>query len=95
MIRIVADNFIQTEKREEFLGYAQELVTETRKEEGNISYHLHKDRTDENHFTFIEEWKDEDAIKSHNASVHFTNLVPKMRECSKKQGTCYLYDEIL
>ncbi len=95
MLRIVADNFVEPSKLEEFMGYAEELVAETRKEEGNLSYHLHRDTADEYHLTFLEEWKDMDAIESHNASRHFTTLVPKMGECASKPGTCYVYEVLL
>ncbi len=95
MIRIVADNFVKPEAKAEFLKLAEQLVACTRQEEGNISYHLHQDKADENHLTFIEEWKDEESIKMHNASEHFTTLVPKMAECTSKPGTCYLYKVVL
>ncbi len=94
MLRIVADNFVKPECRETFLSLAEKLVEETRKEEGNVLYHLHKDVKDENHMTFIEEWKDQEAIDLHNASAHFTTLVPKMAECAEKPGTCYVYEVI-
>ncbi len=47
MLRIVADNFLLSEK-----------------------------------LSFIEEWKDKEAIERHNDSEHFTRLVPKMAMCS-------------
>ncbi len=95
MLKIVADNFLLPEKRDEFLGYAKELIEATRKEEGNISYYLHQDVKDENHLTFIEEWKNQDAIDQHNASEHFTTLVPKMGTCAAKPGSCYVYEVLL
>ncbi len=95
MIRIVADNFVKPESKDTFLELAAELVKGTRTEEGNISYHLCRDRSDDCHFTFIEEWKDAEAIELHNHSEHFTTIVPKLGECASKPGTCYLYDEEL
>ncbi len=95
MIRIVADNYVKQEAREEFLKLAQQLINSTRMEEGNIMYNLHQDKNDENHLTFIEEWKDEDAIEKHNNSIHFTTLVPKMAACTSKIGTCYRYEIIM
>ncbi len=91
MLRIVADNYVLPEKKEEFLKYAEQLVKETRKEDGNLSYHLHVDLKDECHLTFIEEWKDQDAIDAHNGSSHFQELVPKMAQCASKPGTCDIY----
>lgn len=91
MIRIVAENFIKPEHRERFLELARELVDGTRAEAGNISYKLHTDMADGNHFTFIEEWKDEAAIKAHNESAHFTRIVPQFAPLKSKEGICYLY----
>ncbi len=95
MIRIVADNYLKAECIEKFLKLAEELVAGTRTEAGNISYHLHEDKSDPLHLTFIEEWRDEEAIQKHNASEHFTRLVPQMAECASKPGTCFVYLEII
>ncbi len=94
MIRIVAENFVKPEEKEKFLALASELVDATRTEEDNISYYLHVDQQDANHFTFIEEWKDAEAIRKHNASEHFTRLVPQMHACTAKEGSCILYDVV-
>ncbi|MDO4621270.1 MAG: putative quinol monooxygenase [Lachnospiraceae bacterium] len=95
MIRIVADNYVKPEEKANYLKLAAELAEASRKELGNISYHLHQDKADENHLTFIEEWQDEEAIRLHNASAHFTTLVPRMHEYASKPGRCCLYDIVI
>lgn len=94
MIKIVADNFVKKDEVNEFLELAKTLITGTRKEKGCISYTLNRDLKDETHFTFIESWEDEEAIKGHNASDHFTTCVPQMAKHCAKPGTCILYTEI-
>ena len=94
MIKIVADNFVKPDSKEVFLEIAEKLIEGTRKESGNISYHLYEDLKNPFHLTFIEEWKDEEAIESHNNSEHFRKYVPMFAEYCEKPGTCHLYSEI-
>ncbi len=95
MLRIVAENYIRSGAKEKYLELASQLVEATRREEGNISYALHQDAADENHLTFIEEWKDEEAIKLHNESEHFTTLVPRMHAFAEKPGNVCVYKVLL
>ncbi|MBX4260149.1 antibiotic biosynthesis monooxygenase [Clostridium estertheticum] len=94
MITIVAKNSIKQGKTEEFKNLAEKLVNESRKEKGNVSYTLYQDANDNNIFTFIEEWENEGIIKSHNASVHFTSIVPKFADLIEKKSEINLYKKI-
>jgi quinol monooxygenase YgiN len=80
MIIIVSKNIIKEGKAKEFKAMAKELIEESRKEAGCISYNLHQDINNENILTFIEEWQDKEAIELHNKSTHFTTIVPKLGE---------------
>ena len=71
MITIIASFHVKPECVEIFKGMAMECVEESRKEEGNSSYHLYTGKTDKTKFFFVENWKDEKAIETHNASAHF------------------------
>lgn len=93
MIKIIAENFVKKEYVGAFLDIASELSKESRKEAGCISYTLFEDTIDPTHLTFIEEWKDEEAIKIHNASAHFTELVPELGKLCNKEGSVTLYRE--
>lgn len=53
MIKIVAEHFVKEESRDSFMVLARDLVNESRKETGNISYHLCVDRADQLHFTLL------------------------------------------
>ena len=91
MIIIVAENYIKQGKVEEFKTMAQELIRESRKERGCLSYNLYEDIHNGNKLTFIEEWKDEDAINNHNKAIHFTTLVPKLAQFKEVQTEASLY----
>lgn len=71
MITIIASFHVKPECCEQFRALAKDCVEGSRKEEGNISYKLFVCNSDSCRYTFIEEWKDADAIKTHNASAHF------------------------
>ena len=53
MLTVVAKAIVKEEKIEEFKKYADEIIKETRKEEGNISYNLYEDSKNSNILTLI------------------------------------------
>ncbi|MDR0438804.1 MAG: antibiotic biosynthesis monooxygenase [Methanocalculaceae archaeon] len=74
MIAIIAKCYVHPEAVDPFLTLVHELVTASRAESGNISYDFYRDLQTPVNFTFIECWKDQEAIDTHNASVHFKNF---------------------
>ena len=71
MITIVALFETKPECAEEFKKLAEPCIEASRKEEGNVSYGFYSGKEDGNKYVFIEVWKNEDAILTHNASEHF------------------------
>ena len=65
----------------------------SRAEEGNIAYDLCVARDDADSFVVLEVWRDDAAIESHNASAHFTTLVPRMVGLSAKPPSVVQYIE--
>lgn len=85
MIVIIARAEVLPEKLDEYIRLAKELEHESRQEQGCISYTLHRSTDHPMVFTVVEQWKDRQAIEAHNASAHFTRIVPqlgKMRRSS-------------
>ena len=78
---------------EKYKEMAKELVLASAAEEGNITYTLNQDITDPCSFAMIEIWKDREAIELHNASEHFTSIVPKLNELAVEKGV-NLYQEV-
>jgi len=91
MITIVAKSIIKKGKKEDFKVLAEKLIRESRKEKGCISYNLYEDINNSNTLTFIEEWINEEAIKLHNESIHFTSIIPKLIELRKSKREINLY----
>ena len=93
MIRIVATFHVRPDAVEEFRALAGELVEGSRAEEGNIAYDLCVARDDAASFVVLEVWRDDAAIESHNASAHFTTLVPRMVGLSAEPPSAVQYIE--
>ena len=70
-LKIVATIIVKSEYEKEVLTALHNVVDTTRKEEGNISYDLHKNITTPSEYTILEVWKSQKAIDLHNASIHF------------------------
>lgn len=94
MIKIVSKNVIKDEKKEDFIKLAKELVEKSRQEQGCLSYGLFQDINNDSVFTFIEEWKDQKAIETHNKSEHFTRIIPLLGEFRVGERELNLYKEV-
>ena len=91
MITIVAKSIIKPGKKEDFKALTEKLIRESRKEKGCISYNLYEDINHSNTLTFIEEWRNEEAIRLHNESIHFTGIIPKLLELREGKPEINLY----
>lgn len=94
MIKIVAKSIVKEGKKAEYIETAKELIRLSREEEGNISYSLFEDIKNENIMTFIEEWKDADAIALHNNTEHFKKYVAMLAELREGPSEVNLYKEV-
>ncbi|PKG24854.1 putative quinol monooxygenase [Niallia nealsonii] len=80
MIIIHAAMTVKEDKQDEFLQEVQQLVEDTKKEAGNITYQLLKNTSETNVYTMVEVWKDMEAVASHNKSEHFVGFTQKARD---------------
>ena len=70
MIVIAGCIRLDPEKREAAASAAKEIMTETHKEPGCISYTFSADLEDPGSFRIFEEWKDDAALKEHFSTPH-------------------------
>lgn len=94
MIRIISKNPIKAEKKDEFIKLTKELIQKSRKEDGCIAYHLFEDVNDPLILTFVEDWRDQEAINNHNNSEHFKRIVPQFPEFRSGEKELNIYKEI-
>lgn len=92
MIIIVAKCLVKEGTTEEFKTLADELINESRKEAGCISYELCQDINNKNILTFIEKWESKEAIDIHNNSKHFIDIVPKIGQLQVSESEVNLYE---
>lgn len=96
MIKIVAKNYIKTDKIEEFIELAKKLVQETVKnDKGCIHYELFQEQSNQQILTIIEEWEDLDALNQHSMSPHFKEAVSSFKDLLEKQGETNVYKKII
>lgn len=89
---INASFFIKENQRENFLSDAEELISETRKEEGCLAYTLYESLEERNTFIMVENWQDQLAIESHNQSPLLQKFVRKLADYSTKAPDLKIFD---
>lgn len=79
MIRL--NVFIQVEEKnhEAVVLAAKELVVASLKDKGCVAYDLFQSTTRPDVLMICETWADEASLSAHEASTHFTTLVPKIQ----------------
>lgn len=94
MIMSTARDYIKPEKVSEYLPLIKQLIEETRKEEGNISYTLFRDREHEGEFVLLEYWRDQESLDAHFKTAHFTTLVPQIEKLHASPSVVNTYTEV-
>ena len=95
MIKIVATQKVKEGKMEEFLETAKDLIAKSRAEEGNVFYTLNQSVKDPSVLAFVECWKDDDAIKAHNAAEHLQKYLPMLGALCEGEGVIEVYNEVI
>ena len=94
MITVVAQFEVKPAELDQFLQHCDELIAETRKENGCLSYHLYQNTQQPNQVSFIELWQNQAVLDTHSASAHFTRIVPVLVEACEKAPVIQLYTQI-
>ena len=95
MIHILASFKVKNDKLSDFIKLCNELIEESRKEEGCVSYHLQQNTERENYLVFVEEWKSNEAIEKHNSSEHFTRIVSLLVEMCEDAPVIQTFDRLV
>ena len=94
MIKVVARTLVREECIESYHTLAKELVRETQKENGNISYTLNQSVENNKLHAMIEIWESQQALDAHMASEHFKRIVPQMASYAEEKYPLELYSEV-
>jgi quinol monooxygenase YgiN len=74
MLVIAGTISIDPEKREAAIGAAVEMMEETRKEAGCISYTFSADLSEPGDFRIFEEWESQEALDAHFKAPHMARF---------------------
>ncbi len=94
MIKVVAKTLVREGRVDSYKSLAGELVAETRKESGNISYTLNQDIKNNRLYAMIEAWEDQKSLDQHMASEHFRRIVPQLAEMAEENYPIEIYTEV-
>jgi quinol monooxygenase YgiN len=78
MIAVYAKGIVSDNNVKEFIVLASELVAETRKEKGVVSYELIRGIDKRDLFVFLEKWESKEALDAHINSKHFKSIIPEI-----------------
>jgi quinol monooxygenase YgiN len=95
MIKVVARKFVNEGKVEEVIGFYEQLVEASRKEDGCIKYELYQDEEDPRVLAVIEEWESKEALNNHMRTEHFIKLVPMIAELTAKKVDKNIYNKVI
>lgn len=70
-------------KAEEINALCNELVEKSLKDNGNVAYDYFVSGTRDGVMMICETWQNEEVLKAHMATEHFTSLVPKIEALTK------------
>ena len=70
-------------KAEELNALCEELVEKSLKDNGNVAYDYFVSGTRKGVMMICETWQNEEMLKAHMATDHFTTLVPKIEALTK------------
>ena len=84
MIKVLAHFYLKDGALPQVKALAQELVTETRKEDGCRQYELLQAEENALHLVMQEMWESKAALDAHSASAHFLRIVPQFAELCDK-----------
>ena len=74
MIVIAGHVVLDPKHREKAEAAAREMMSETRKEQGCISYTFSADLEEAGRFRIFEEWEGDEALRAHFASPHMARF---------------------
>jgi quinol monooxygenase YgiN len=92
MILITGTVIVAPEDRETMIALGREQVTNSRAEEGNISYGFYEDAMAPNTFIFVERWRDQEAATVHFAKPYSGAFVKGVRAIALNDPAVELHD---
>ncbi|WP_297447482.1 putative quinol monooxygenase [uncultured Alistipes sp.] len=84
MINIIVSVTVPRSNREAVLPLLEKLTAASQKENGNVLYQYYLHPTDAERLVIVEVWENAEVLAAHEATEHFTVLLPQIVELSTK-----------
>lgn len=95
MIAVYAKSKVNENNVEKFMSLAEQLINETRKEKGNISYELIREIEDRTILAFMEKWESQEILDIHMKTPHFTSIVPQLGELIEGEMQITIHEVVI
>lgn len=82
MINIFVTINVTADKRAKVLKLLAELTAASQKENGNLRYQYYLHPTDPTQIVICERWENAAVLAAHEATKHFTTLLPQIGDLS-------------
>jgi quinol monooxygenase YgiN len=89
---INAKVFIKPGSEADFIAAAQEMITNSNKEEGCTGYMMYQDPYEKTNFIFVERYKNQAAIDNHFATTYFKEFGEKIGNMTSKPLEIKIFD---
>lgn len=80
MLVVIAKISVKNGTNNEFLEKTEDLVKNTRLEDGNIDYDVYTNTEDSNVFVILEKWENPEVLEEHMQSAHFIEFAKNTEE---------------
>ena len=81
MVRINSLFYVKAEAdAKQVKQIAQQLIEQSRLENGCISYDLFQSSSSQNCLMFCETWSDKEAFNAHLNTKHYTSIMPRIQQ---------------
>lgn len=94
-MKVVLKRLIKEGHKDTAVTLYRELIAESRKEAGCITYELYEDTKQSNLIAMIEEWEDIKALEAHKQTVHVRRLVPLIDKITAEKFEMEMYSRIV
>lgn len=82
MINILVTITVSEQNRPQTLRLLEQLTEASQQENGNISYQHYLHPTDPEQLLIVELWQNGEVLAAHEATRHFTTLLPQIEKLS-------------
>jgi quinol monooxygenase YgiN len=92
MVLITGTVVVAPENRDKLFALARTQVTNSRMEEGNLSYGFYEDAFQSGTFVFVEKWRDPAAVQTHFAKPYSDDFVRQLLTIILNAPTIEMHD---